>query len=363
MLWAMKTGFASHTFTRVAPYLYRTEVDKYYGRIKRNGKIHQKSLETAEYETAKRKLRDFIKEIETKAVEVPDITFEEASKLWLESLYGLKASSKLRRETCLHGLLPIFKGKKLRAITKHDLNVWASKRAKEVSARTFNVDRETLSMLFEYGMKTLGILTVNHAKELSKMKQKKVHVVPPTREQFAELVAFLDKSKRLNTEDKSRNAALFVRFLAYTGLRLDEARHVCWQHVDFAKGTLLVTGGASGTKNLSQRTIPLFPPVRELLESFPKADRKELSPIFKINTAKMVLITASSAMGRRAGEHYGHHDMRHFFCSNALEESVPDHVIASWLGHKDGGILVRNTYGHLRKSYGDEMAKKMTFKS
>ena len=36
-------------------------------------------------------------------------------------------------------------------------------------------------------------------------------------------------------------------------------------------------------------------------------------------------------------------------------------VIASWVGHKDGGVLVAKTYGHLRDTHSFEMAKRMTF--
>ena len=53
--------------------------------------------------------------------------------------------------------------------------------------------------------------------------------------------------------------------------------------------------------------------------------------------------------------------MRHFFCSNAIEARIDFKVIDEWLGHKDGGILVAKTYGHLRNEHSSAMAKKMTF--
>ena len=52
--------------------------------------------------------------------------------------------------------------------------------------------------------------------------------------------------------------------------------------------------------------------------------------------------------------------MRHYFCSNAIEAGIEFKVIAGWLGHKDGGILVAKTYGHLRDTHSFEMAKRMT---
>jgi site-specific recombinase XerD len=53
--------------------------------------------------------------------------------------------------------------------------------------------------------------------------------------------------------------------------------------------------------------------------------------------------------------------MRHFFCSNAIEAGIDFKVIAEWLGHKDGGILVAKTYGHLRAEHSAAMAKRITF--
>jgi site-specific recombinase XerD len=58
---------------------------------------------------------------------------------------------------------------------------------------------------------------------------------------------------------------------------------------------------------------------------------------------------------------FHHHAMRHFFCSNAIEAGVDFKTIAGWLGHKDGGVLVATTYGHLRQEHSDAMAKRMTF--
>ena len=53
--------------------------------------------------------------------------------------------------------------------------------------------------------------------------------------------------------------------------------------------------------------------------------------------------------------------MRHYFCSNAIEAGVNFKVIAGWLGHSDGGVLVAKTYGHLRDTHSYEMAKRMVF--
>ena len=154
-----------------------------------------------------------------------------------------------------------------------------------------------------------------------------------------------------------------VKFLAYSGCRIDEARNVLWKHIDVEKGTLLATGGEMGTKNHKQRVIPLFEPLKELLLSMSAGKKMPAAAnVFNHRSSKTAINNACKAMGLEEGEYFTHHDFRHFFCSNAIELNIPDHVIAGWLGHSDGGILVKTTYGHLRKGFSDDMAKLMTFK-
>jgi hypothetical protein len=59
--------------------------------------------------------------------------------------------------------------------------------------------------------------------------------------------------------------------------------------------------------------------------------------------------------------HFHHHSLRHFFCSNAIETGIDFKTIAGWLGHKDGGLLVAKTYGHLRDEHSAAMAKRMSW--
>ena len=71
--------------------------------------------------------------------------------------------------------------------------------------------------------------------------------------------------------------------------------------------------------------------------------------------------TLMANAAKKAGiPRFTHHSMRHYFCSNAIEVGIDFKVIAGWLGHKDGGILVAKTYGHLRDTHSFEMAKRMT---
>ncbi len=104
------------------------------------------------------------------------------------------------------------------------------------------------------------------SRNVKKRKQPVKELQIPTKEQFRALVS------ALRSEPRAKEAADFVEFLAYSGLRLGEARAVRWRDVNFELNTLLVTGGADGTKNHEVRTVPLFPPLK-LLEGMRVAER------------------------------------------------------------------------------------------
>lgn len=352
-------GYASQTFTKVAPYLYRTQAGKYYGKVKRNGKIHKQSLGTSDFQTAKNSLKDFLEEVESKKDGMPDKLFQDFVKDWLESIKpNLKDSTYRRRQVSVNQLLPFFKGYRLREITHQQLEKWSRGRS-SVAPQTFNLDRETLHTIFTYAKKLKMFHKENPVNGIKKRKAINAVIVPPTREQFAALLKVMRENKH---DHHGKVAAPFIEFLAYTGMRLEEALNVQWRHVDFDRNLILVAGGESGTKNHSQRSIPLFPSTRTLLLRISEGKKMPaLDCIFTHHSSKTALKHASKQIGLPEGEHFGHHDFRHFFCSNAIELGIDFKTIADWLGHKDGGKLVAGTYGHLGKGHAQEMAKLMTF--
>jgi integrase len=134
-----------------------------------------------------------------------------------------------------------------------------------------------------------------------------------------------------------------------------------WGNVNFDLNSFTVTGGEQGTKNYESRTVPMFPALedflRQLHDTLPSPP-SQADFIFSIDSAKKALATCC----RKAGlPSFTHHSLRHFFCSNAIEAGVDFKAIAGWLGHKDGGLLVARTYGHLRDEHSAAMAKRMTF--
>jgi integrase len=56
---------------------------------------------------------------------------------------------------------------------------------------------------------------------------------------------------------------------------------------------------------------------------------------------------------------FSFHDLRHLFISYCVMGGIPIMTVARWVGHKDGGVLIGKTYGHLLKTHLVEQAAKV----
>jgi integrase len=345
-------------FKKVGPNLYRDVVGRYYLFVKKSGKQFRRSLKTTDPALAKRRLREFLERAGQLSADgtSSSIRFEEVAQRWLASKTAeLKASSAYRLASVLKQLTPFFKGRLVRAIGAREIEDWKIKRGASLAPRTWNIEIETLKQIFEYAQNTLRILLENPARQLKRKKQPKPGILIPSKEQFRALVNELRSGHRATGE-----AADLVEFLAYSGCRVGEARSVRWRDINTELGTVLITGGEFGTKNLEARTVPLFAPLARLVNSM--RSRKPFANddafTFEIENTRLQIMRACERLGL---QRFGHHTMRHFFCSNAIEAGCDFKVIAGWLGHKDGGVLVAMTYGHLRSEHSAAMAKRIVY--
>jgi integrase len=344
--------------TRV-PNLYRRQATGvYYLRVKRTGREFRRSLRTTDFALAKRRLREF----EGKASRLQTVEsnkgllFEDLAERWLSSIKpDMKSSSYIRREGAIQGLSPFFRGELVSKIGRRQIEEWKTKRASKVAAQTANIEAETLRLMLDYAMNDLRILLENPARSIKRRKVRSAERLIPSKEDFRALIAQLRNGHKSTGE-----AANFVEFLAYSGTRQAEAAAVCWRDVKFDLGLLTITGGSEGTKNLQHRTIPLFPPLRRLLEQI-NANRRSASVGTKLFTIASAHLQIHRACKRLGLQRYSHHSMRHFFCSNCIEAGVDFLTLSRWVGHSDGGVLIGKTYGHLRQEHSIAMAKRVTF--
>lgn len=160
----------------------------------------------------------------------------------------------------------------------------------------------------------------------------------------------------------------FCRFLCFTGARLNEARGVLVEDVDFGRGIVRIRGTKT---EAATREVPLVPAARALLEKIiarrkrtatyqiegePFVDPK--SPVLRIGEAQKSL---NRACEKLKVERLTHHDLRDAFATQAIEAGVDIPTVAAWLGHADGGALLMRVYAHHRRAHSVEQAKKVNF--
>jgi integrase len=343
-------------FKWVGQCLYRNIAsDIYYALVKKRGKQHRKSLKTKDRQFAGRKLIEFRRQVNGFITPTKDrnITFEELAKDWFGAAKTrYKASSARGAEDCLKRLNKHFGLLAVRNIAGADFHNWEKRRGAEVGASSFNHERTMLVAVLNYAVRE-GLIFENRALLIARRKMPKRRIVIPSKEQFATLVNTIRFDCRVSA------GVDLVELLAYSGMRLSEATGMVWSEIDFERGQFTVTGGAKGTKNHEVRTVPLFPALRKLLERIKQqAQIEPTQRVIPINSAKKVISTACQKAGL---PHFHHHLFRHFFVSQAIENNVDFKTISAWVGHKDGGVLVAKTYGHLSDVHSADMAKKMTF--
>ncbi len=347
---------ANSVFHKVGECLYRHESSGvYYGLVKRSGKQFRRSLKTTDRRLAQTRLADFREKVgRLGGQSAHRITFTELADRWLLLARSrLKESSAARIELCVRQLKQTFGAIGVRNITRADCDDWAMKREPQISASTFNKEREALQQILKFGCRD-GALLDNPAAHIERRKQPKTSIAIPTRQQFGIVIKGIrDLGVRAN------GSVELVELLAFSGMRLAEATSMRWSDVQWERGTFTVTGGEKGTKNHEARVVPLFPNLRTLLERL-KAEHapKPDDHIIPIDNAKRALNSACKAAALPG---FTHHAFRHYFVTNAIEAGVSFKVIAEWVGHKDGGVLVAETYGHLRNDHSFEMAKRMKF--
>jgi integrase len=353
-----QAAVANQTLNRVGQCLYRSEQSGiYYGVIKRSGKQIKKSLKTTDKALAKRRLANLQdKAARMNVGEAGKITFQGISKRWHDSTAGAtKPSSHHRQGTVIASLNKFFGPSLVRSMSKVLVEQWSAKRGREVAGRTFNYERQVLIRVLDYATRE-GLLLDNPARIIKRQKQNRATATIPTKAQFKTLIEGIRELKSTASE-----AANLCEFLAYSGCRLGEALAMRWEDIDTAQGFFVVTGGERGTKNHEARVVPLFPALKQFLEFYRANCAAEVTPAHTLFTIQSAKTAITSACHRKKLPRFTHHHLRHFFCSNAIEAGIDFKAIAGWLGHKDGGLLVAKTYGHLRDEHSAAMAKRMSF--
>jgi integrase len=330
----------------------------YFGRVRVNGKLIRRSLETHVLTVARLKLSDFLQDHRRLAVNkgqsVKGEVIIEMLKKEIEGDHNNKPRTKLYKQEVLAALKktwPELYSTDIAKTNRKDCNEWAVRYGKSYSATRFNGALGVVRRIFDIAVEQ-GYRVDNPAKSVNrhKVKPKELHL--PSQEQFHEMAKHIETSGA----GQAKDCANLFRFLAFSGLRVDEARHVVWNDIDLKKGSLHVRI----TKNGKDRWIPLNNSLRQLLEQM-RMDRPKESgdkTLMQVSECQKSIDRAAKLTGTKR---ITHHDLRHLFATRCIEAGVDIPTVSRWLGHQDGGALCMKTYGHLRDEHSQNEALKVLF--
>ncbi len=363
----MSTKSKTWTSTRFK-HLYKHHSGTYYARIRINGKSTWRSLNTKILNIAQHKLTELLREQKRRAeLNVDDSALQSIAELiairaaQIENDASTKPATKKywgEIHAALQKSWPELAEMEIDKVSREQCEKWAGKYVNAVSATRYNNTLGALKKLFELAIER-GARYTNPAQHLKRVRasQKDLTGKLPDREHFHKWVSEIRSSPTGWAED----CADLVEFLAYTGLRIGEARCVLWKDCNRKSGELLVTGDPEeGTKNRLIRRVPIIADFEDLLERIEKRIGKQ-SPDEKLARVATARAAMKSAADKAGIARLTHHDLRHLFATTCIESGVDIPTVSKWLGHKDGGALAMKVYGHLRNQHSLEEAKKVSF--
>jgi integrase len=237
----------------------------YFCRIRVRGKLIVKSLKTDVLSVAKLRLSDKEKEFRQKAQHQEAIqrgrgqmTFGEALEIYRTRLNAepdLKTNTKGYYEQHILSLLRTWSGLKetnVRDISKQNCLDWTTKY--KGSSTAFNNTALVLRKVLGIAVES-GIIYENPANYIKRraIRPKELHL-PDN----ADFVRFVQEIENAGGRF-SKHCADLVRFLAYGGFRLGEAKNITWGDCNFQREEIIVRGDPEErTKNSEIRRVPMI---------------------------------------------------------------------------------------------------------
>ncbi len=298
---------------------------------------------------------------------------------FISSGQGTKKSGTIQKErTTLSQWVEHVGNLRLDQIKRVHVNRFMEKRLKQnLSPRTVNLDvislRNVLKRAIEDGY--VQRLPTEGMRPLKTGTEKRPLFTTDNLETFC-VAAFgtkMDGNKEVAVTKNGQEFVDYVKLMAYSGTRRNEALGLQWDDVDFRNSQLFIrrqvaSKGIEELKNRDARVVDFNPKLKTHLIDmktrshnvskwlFPSPQRGEKDIPAKTFRESLELVREHAKM-----PNFGFHDCRHHFISMCAMSGVDFMTIAAWVGHKDGGVLIGKVYGHLANEHRKAMAKRVNF--
>jgi integrase len=280
------------------------------------------------------------------------MSFAEYVQQFLNSLEGTVKDNTLGeyRWALDNYILPHFGRLHLKKIDKQVCQDFVEQlKKKGFSPQTINHNIKVLKRVLNRAVEE-DCLLVNPANSLKPLKEKRRENGFYTQEEILRLLKAAD----------GPFMRAFLGLAALGGLRASEISGLKWKDIDFEHKLICVRRqyqariGYLSTKNEEERSVPMNPKLRELLQEH----REELGdgpgdedPVFTNNAGKPFTSYRKPFQQtvKRAGlKPIRFHDLRHSACSAMIVAGVPEPIVQRIMGHKTP-VMTRH-YTHINDS-------------
>ena len=228
------------------------------------------------------------------------------------------------------------------------------------SARTVNIEVTTLRNILKSAIKDHLLNALPQFDRLKELTPKRRCLTSEEIERLAKVALECPRTGQMVHD--------FIFLMAYSGGRWSETLRIRWDDVDFDQKQLHI--GADGlSKNGEARSVDfnaklethlLDMKTRQVPDSdflFPAPRRSEDESPHAMSFNK----TIREVRVKAKIPDFTCHMCRHYFASMALMSKVDIHTVASWIGHRDNGVLLAKTYSHLLNEHKREQAQRVNF--
>lgn len=332
-----------------------TQSGRYYARVKVKGKTIWKSLDTDARSVADTLLTKTLAEMRTGngAKMGPGVTLAECAATYLQnksergyrrrnrqgieqsSFKPLKARSlDYRKETvaALKKLWDGFDTQNAALVTETRCHAVADAARRKYGPTRFNGIVQSMRGILAVAVEC-GALKANPAMGVYFAEVKPSNKAIPTREQMSEVLRMLDAHPR------RKFSRLSVRFMAFTGLRPNEARHLEASDINLSASTIT----ARATKNGQPRTIQMISQAADLLK---EEGVTEILKALKKNPRRTLM-----TIGGKLGINLTPYTMRHLHMTALVESGIDLPTAALISGHQDRGVTLLRHYLHARPEH------------
>lgn len=198
-------------------------------------------------------------------------------------------------------------------------------RGKNLSAKTINAKLSSLSLFNKFLVDEK--MQVNIVMQDDDMLRVQTEYANPADINKSDVEGF--RQKILESEDKRLFA--IVTLLSYAGLRISEALDIKLEDLSLEAKELIIRKG----KGKKQRIVYLNTKIVNSIKEYLKIRISESEYLFPSRQSDKVDRSVINKQFKKYSNKITPHQLRHFFCTNALENGFAVHEVANLAGHSN----------------------------